>query len=65
MDDLHQNQRRACIILDGQILSEHETTKEITKAEDIMNLNFSEEEVDKELDKYTDWEQLEMYNLQQ
>lgn len=40
------------------------STKEITKAEDIMNLNFSEEEVDKELDKYTDWEQLDMYNLQ-
>ena len=55
VDDLQQYQRRACVILDGTTTSEHETTKEITKkAKNVMvkNLNFSEEEVDTELDKY-------------
>ena len=47
-----------------RIKEEHISYLKITKAEDIMNLKFSEEEVDKKLDKYTDWEQLEMYNLQ-
>ena len=54
VDDLHQYQRRVCIILDGITPSEHETTEEITrKAKNVMakNLNFSEEEVDIELDK--------------
>ena len=54
VDDLHQYQRRACIILDGITPSEHETTEEITrKAKNVMvkNLNFSEKEVDIELDK--------------
>ena len=53
--DLHQYQRRACIILDGITPNEHETADEITrKAKNVMvkNLNFSEEEVDIELDKY-------------
>ena len=55
MDDLRQHQRRACIILDGITPSEHETNKEITKKATIVmvkNLNFSEEEVDIELDKF-------------
>ena len=54
MDDLHQYQRTACIILDGITPSEHETTEEvIRKAKNVIvkNLNFSEEEVDRELDK--------------
>ena len=54
MGDLHQYQRRACVILDGIAPSGHETTEEITrKAKNVMvkNLNFSEEEVDIELDK--------------
>ena len=55
VDDLQQYQRRACVILDGITPSEHETTEQITKkAKNVMvkNLNFSEEEVDIELDKY-------------
>ena len=43
VDDLHQYQRSACIILDGITPSEHETTKQITrKAKNAMvkNLNF-------------------------
>ena len=54
VDDLQQYQRRACVILDGITPSEHETTEEITKkVKNVMvkNLNFSEEEVDIELDK--------------
>ena len=54
VDDLQQYQRRACVILDGITPSEHETTEQITKkAKNVMvkNLNFSEEEVDIELDK--------------
>ena len=54
MEDLHQCQRRECVILGSITLSEHETTKEITrKAKHVMvkYLNFSEEEVDIELDK--------------
>ena len=54
MDDLQQYQRRACVTLDGITPSEHETTEEITKkAKNVMlkNLNFSEKEVDIELDK--------------
>ena len=54
MHDLHQYQRRACIILDGITPSEHEKTEEITrKTKNVMvkNLNFSEEEVALELDK--------------
>ena len=54
VDDIQQYQRRACEILDGITPSEHETTQEITKkVKNVMvkNLNFSEEEVDIELDK--------------
>ena len=54
VDDLQQHQRRASVTLDRITPSEHETTEEITKkAKNVMvkNLNFSEEEVDIELDK--------------
>ena len=54
VDDLQQYQRRACVTLDGITPSEHETTEEITKkTKNVMlkNLNFSEKEVDIELDK--------------
>ena len=54
VDNLQHYQRRTCVILDGITPSEHETTEEITKkAKNVMikNRNFSEEEVDIELDK--------------
>ena len=45
VDEPHQYQRRACIILDEITASEHETTKEITKkAKNVVvkSLKFSE-----------------------
>ena len=54
MDNLNQYQGRACITLDGITLTEHKTAEQITKKNKnvmVNNLNFSEKDVDMELDK--------------
>ena len=55
LDDLHQYQRRSCLVIDGINPQENETTEEINqKVKNVLtkNLNLPEDEVEQELDKY-------------
>ena len=54
LDDLHQYQRRSCLVIDGINPQENETTEEINqKVKNVLtkNLNLPEDEVERELDK--------------